>query len=587
DGPDPLSESLALCRRAFFFVGAFSLVVNVLLLTTSVYLMQVFDRVIPSASMPTLIYMTMIAGLAILVLAILEAIRIRLLSRISAWLERRLAPTTLARTVDDALSHHGDRTAALIDLATLRNFIGGPSVMSLFDAPWVPIYLVVIYILHPMLGHVALAGGVLLFALAIANDLLTRGAIEKATLSVQKSVRIANAAVRNAEVVDALGLTGGVLRRWAFDSGEALKLQSRASDRAAVIQGLSRFVRLFVQIMIIAVGARLVVGHVLTSGAMMAASLIMARALAPVEQSIGTWKQAVHARQARRRLKAFFSRPPRRPRAMRLPPPNGHVRVEGVVFGFAMGKLPVLKSVSFEIMPGEAVAVIGPSAAGKSTLARLLVGVERPNVGTVRLGGADIFSRPRAEIGDYLGYLPQDVELFSGTVCENIARLGDIDTERVVEAARLANCHDMILRLDDGYETEIGDGGLQLSGGQRQRIALARALYGDPKFIVLDEPNASLDSEGETALGHAIAACKERGASVVVMGHRPSTLGAVDKILILVDGRVQAFGGRQELMERMAGRTAEPAVAKALTPAAIGQTAAEGPVPKQDAEAGA
>lgn len=560
-----LTETLQRSRRAFLFVGLFSLAINLLLLTTSIYLMQIFDRVIASGSMSTLVHLTLMAATALIVLAILETVRIRLLGRISAWLEQRLAPAALRRTLDDVVTRTDNTGAALMDLAAIRGFLGG-SVLSFFDAPWVPIYLGVIYLLHPLLGHVALAGAVILFVLAICNDRLTRAPLEGAELSSRRAMRVAGAALRNAEVVDALGLADGVVRRWDRESREVLRFQALSGDRAASIQGLSKFVRLFVQIAILAVGAWLVIGQQVTGGAMIAASLIMARALAPVEQAIGTWKQAVHAQQARRRLKSFFARPPRRPQTMPLAPPLGHLTVEGVVYGFEMAKPPILKGVSFEVRPGEAVAVMGPSAAGKSTLARLLVGVEQPSAGTVRLDGADVFAWRRAEVGKHLGYLPQDVELFSGSVSENIARLGEVDPERVAEAARLAGCHEMILRLDAGYQTELGDGGVRLSGGQRQRIALARSLYGNPRLVVLDEPNASLDTAGEAALSEAIAASKASGAAVVVMGHRPSTLSAVDKILVLIEGRVEGFGPREAMLVRM-GRGSSPLIAS-INPAA-------------------
>jgi PrtD family type I secretion system ABC transporter len=546
------ARAFSASRGAFVLAGAFSLVVNLLLLTTSVYLMQIFDRVLASGSLSTLIHLTVIATGALLVLAVLEALRVRALSRVSAWLEMSIAPAALVRTIELSLNRSGTANSALNDLGTLRSFLGGYSVLSLFDAPWVPVYLGVIYLLHPMLGHVALAGAVLLFGLAIINNFATRRSLARANISATQAGAVSTAAIRNAEIIDALGLANNLVRRWAALSSQAWELQARAASRAAIVQGLSKFARLFVQVAVLAAGAWLVITQDLTGGAMIAASIILSRALAPVEQAIGTWKQAVQAVDAFKRLKAFFAAPPRRSHALRLPEPRGFLSVERVSFGFAPDKPRVLSHVSFSVKPGEALAVVGPSASGKSTLARLLVGIEHPSAGAVRLDGANVFAWRREELGRHIGYLPQDIELFSGSVAENIARLGPVDAELVVAAALMADCHEMILRLDRGYDTEIGEDGLRLSGGERQRVALARALYGCPKLVVLDEPNANLDSAGERALSGVIAGLKENGTAVVVIGHRPSTLAAVDKILVLVGGRVDAYGSREELLGRTA-----------------------------------
>ena len=393
-------------------------------------------------------------------------------------------------------------------------------------------------------------------------------------------MRTVDGALRNAEVIDAMGLTDGVLRRWAGLSHEALSLQSLASDRAAAIQGAAKFVRLFVQTAILGVGAWLVIRQEVSGGAMIAGSIIMGRALAPVEQAIGTWKQMIQAREAYRRLAAFLALPPLRAEGMPLPAPEGRLSVEGVCFGLP-GKPLILKSVSFKADPGEAICIIGPSAAGKSSLARLLVGVRSPLTGIVRLDGADIFTWPKSDLGRHVGYLPQDVELFSGTIRENIARLGEADPADVVAAARMANCHDMILKLEKGYDTEIGEAGVRLSGGQRQRIALARAVFGRPRLVILDEPNASLDGEGEEALNRAIAALKACGSTVIVIGHRPSLLQEVTKVLVLVAGQVEMFGPRAEVMERLTRRNVQP-VATGI-PARAQAAAGSGPVIPQAA----
>ncbi|HEV7370519.1 type I secretion system permease/ATPase [Arenibaculum sp.] len=556
------AQALARARGSFVAAGGFSLAVNLLMLTSALYMMQVFDRVLSSGRVETLVYLTLLAAGALLLLAVLDVVRGRVLVRVAAWTERVVAPGALARSVDAALRRGDERADALRDLAVLRGFLGGPGMLALFDLPWVPVYLAVAYLLHPVLGHVALAGAAVLFALAVANDRLTHVPLRQAEAAARRALRTAEAGYRNAEVVDALGLVPGLARRWGRDHAQAVMLQTRAADRAGLVLGMAKFSRLFVQVAILGVGAWLVLGQELTAGAMVAGSILLGRALAPAEQAISIWRQAVAAREAKRRLRAFFDRPERRPAGMALPTPEGRFAVEDITFTFAPGGRPVLDGVSFSLAPGETLGIVGPSAAGKSTLARLLVGVEAPARGAVRLDGADLFAWPRADLARHLGYLPQDVELFAGTVAENVARLGPVDPEAVVAAARLANCHEMVLRLENGYATELGENGAKLSGGQRQRIALARALYGAPRLVVLDEPNASLDGEGEVALNRAIRTLRERGTTVVVIGHRPSTLAAVDKVLVLAEGRVERFGPRQEVLEALTRRSLRPVPAR-------------------------
>ena len=554
DAKDPLQESLASCRAFFLGVGVLSMAVNLLMLTTSLYMMQVFDRVLSSGSRETLLYLTVVACGAVLLLAVLDAVRSRTLVEISTWIEQKLAPLAFARMVDGILERKGRQGEALQDISTLRSFLSGAGVLTLFDSPWVPLYLAVVYLLHPLLGHLALAGAVTLLLLALLNDLVTHKGIRLATAHARRASQGADSALRNAEVIDAMGLTANIAQRWAADGRQALQLLTRAGGRSSLVTAASKFVRLFVQIAVLALGAALVLEHELSAGAMIAASIVMGRALAPLEQAIGGWKQAVQALEAKRRLTEFFRQAPRRPRTISLPAPTGRLTVEGIVHGFSPGRPPVLQGVSFAVEAGEALGIIGPSAAGKSTLARLLVGVERPGTGVVRLDGADIFEWPRSDLGRHLGYLPQDVELFSGTVAENIARLGEPDPKAVVAAALLANCHEMVLRLQEGYATELGESAMRLSGGQRQRIALARALYGHPKLVVLDEPNANLDAEGDALLNRAISDLKASGTTVVVIGHRLSTFAAVDKLLVLVEGAVQHWGGRSEVLEKITRR---------------------------------
>jgi PrtD family type I secretion system ABC transporter len=552
-----LTVALSRCRRPLFWIAGFSLVINILMLTSSLYMMQVFDRVLSSGSLGTLLFLTLAAAGALGLMSLLDFVRSRILSGLGEWINRRLGPITLERSLESILAGRNDQSDALRDLETLRGFFSS-GVTFLFDAPWVPVYIAVIYLLHPVLGHTAVAAAIVLFMLALANNALTAKPLAAAANAGRRAMRTADAALRNAEAVEAMNLMPGILRRWEKDQSAMLENQASVARTGAMLLDTTKFIRQMVQISILALGAWLVVKHELTGGAMIAGSIILSRALQPVEQAISGWKQVSNARAAKKRLKEFFNRPQRRPTGLSLPAPMGRLIVDNLVFKHSNGAKPILKGVTFDARPGEAVAVIGPSAAGKSTLARMLVGLHPPTGGTVRLDGAEIFTWRRDEIGGYLGYLPQDVELFAGTVADNIARLRQPDASAVVAAAQLADCHDMILRLPAGYDTEIGDSGAMLSGGQRQRIGLARALYGNPKLVILDEPNASLDIEGDDALSQAIAAMKERGTTVIVIGHRPSTLSQVERILVLRDGRVAMFGPRADVLEALKRQRVQP-----------------------------
>jgi ATP-binding cassette subfamily C protein/ATP-binding cassette subfamily C protein EexD len=429
--------------------------------------------------------------------------------------------------------------------------MGSPASLTLFDVPWVPIFLAVIFLLNPVLGWIALVGAALLFLLTLANEWATGKLLRQASTGAMASQRRAESIVRNAEVIDSMGMGPAVLQRWREGLSASLPQQDRAADRAALMLSITRFLRLAVQVAVLGVGALLVLEQQITAGASIAASIIMGRALAPVEQMIGGWKQLVQARQGYRRLLAFLALPRLRPPGMALPEPTGQVAAERVTFGFPGQPVAIIKGVSFNLAAGESLAVIGPSAAGKTTLIRLMIGTLQPSAGTVRLDGADVFTWLREDFGRHVGYLPQDVELFDGTVLRNIARMADPDPELAFEAARLAGCHEMILRLPQGYDTEIGDGGQHLSGGQRQLIGLARALYGAPKLVVLDEPNSNLDGDAEQALIRGIEALKRRGVTVVLVSHRPTLVQGVDKVLLMRDGAVEAFGPRAEVLKRL------------------------------------
>jgi ATP-binding cassette, subfamily C, type I secretion system permease/ATPase len=545
-------KALRACRGAFGIIMAFSLAINLLMLATPLYMMQVFDRVLSSRSGDTLVMLTLITVLAIGVLALLEAIRAQMLVRIGNWLDDRLGPTVFAGALRAALRSDPARASqGLRDLGTMRGFITGPTVTPLLDAPWAPIFIIALFALHPMLGLIGLGGGGVLFGLGLINEIITKQPLRRANLAASKTHQRAEAALRNAEVIRAMGMGEGVLRLWRRDSAGTQEAQRAAGTRGGVIVALSKFFRLLVQTVILGAGAWLVIHQEASAGAMFASSFLLGRALAPVENAIGTWKSLVAARLAHRRLEELVSALPDEAKGMELPRPVGELVVERLVFVPPGGEEPTLRGVGFELAPGEVLGVIGPSAAGKSTLARLIAGTWSPTAGKVRLDGTEISVWHDSGGSQHVGYLPQDIELFAGSVRDNIARLGDANPTAVIEAAKLVGLHEIIMRLPRGYNSEIGEAGLRLSGGQRQRIGLARAVFGQPRLVVLDEPNASLDHEGEEALHHAITRLKEMGTTVVMIAHRPSVLGLADKLLVLRNGTVDAYGSRAEVIAKL------------------------------------
>lgn len=542
---------MSACRSQFVAVGLFSGVVNVLQLTVSLYMMQVFDRVLATRNLDTLLYLTLIAFAALGLLALLEGARSRIMQRIGSWVEERVAPEGFSRAIESQLRGRPYRMEALRDLGVCRGFIASPGALSLYDVPWVPAYLVVIFLLHPLLGVVAAAGAVLLFGLTVLSEFATSKLLREANTAALATQRRADSIVRNAEVIDSMGMLPAVMARWRMGVAEMSGPMNRAMDRAAPLLAVTKFFRLVIQVVILGIGAWLVLQQQLTAGASIAASIIMGRALAPVEQLIGGWKQLVQARQSWKRLQAFLMLPRLRPPGIPLPEPKGRLSVERVTFGFPGSTVATIKGVAFALDPGESLAVIGPSAAGKTTLIRLLTGTLQPSAGSVRLDGADVYTWQREDFGRHVGYLPQDVELFDGTVLDNIARMAQAPSEAVFDAAKLAGAHEMILRLPKGYETEIGEGGQHLSGGQRQQIGLARAMFGNPKLVVLDEPNSNLDGDAESALLQALHELRRRGTTVVLVSHRPVLVQGVEKVLLMRDGAVEMFGPRAEVLKKI------------------------------------
>lgn len=559
-----LAEVLFSFRKAFYTAGVFSMFINVLGLVPSIYMLQVYDRVLQSRNVTTLIMLTAIMLGFYVMLGMLELVRSKLLIRVGAQLDMKLNDRVFAASFEQNLKRAGGNAGqALGDLTNVRQFLTGNGLFAFFDAPWAPIYLIVIFVFNPWLGVFALCAAILLFSLAWATELATRKPLAEAAMMAASAGNFATNNLRNAEVIEAMGMLDNLKRRWMQRQLRFLALQNEASDKAAAISATTKSVRIAVQSLVLGGGALLVIEGSLTPGGMIAASILLGKALGPVELAIGVWKQLLSARTAYHRLEGLLQANPAREAGMDLPRPTGKLLVEGVTAAPPGSQAVVLKQVGFGVAPGEIVGVIGPSASGKSTLARLLVGVWPAVAGKVRLDGADVFSWNKGQLGPAVGYLPQDIELFEGTIAENIARFGDVDPDKVVEAAQLAGVHEMILRFPKGYDTPIGEAGSALSGGQRQRIALARAMYGNPSFVVLDEPNSNLDDVGEAALVRAVLELKRRGTTVMLITHRTSILGAVDKLLLLVDGALQLYGPRDQVLAAIQQRNQEAAAAQA------------------------
>ncbi|MCO6055103.1 type I secretion system permease/ATPase [Pseudomonas sp. MOB-449] len=556
-----LSEALSRLRRTFYVVGGFSGVINLMMLAPALYMLQVYDRVLASSNVTTLLMLTVLMlGLYVL-MSLLEVVRstvlIRLGNRLDMSLNKRVFNASFERNLRRA---GGNPAQALQDLSQVRQFLTGNGLFAFFDAPWTPIYLLVIFLVHPLLGVITLVGSAILFGLALLTEMVTRGPLMEANQAAMSSGSFANNNLRNTEVIEAMGMLPAIRERWYGGYQRILEKQTQASDRAAYINGASRFVRITLQSLILGAGALLAIKGEITAGMMIASSVLSGRAMAPVEQAIGVWKQLLSARGSWERLSKLLQDFPARKDAMALPKPQGALSVEQAMTAAPGGVATILRGINFSLSPGEALGIIGPSAAGKSTLARLLVGVWPAQGGKVRLDGADIFQWNKEELGPWIGYLPQDVELFEGSIADNIARFGQVNSEEVILAAKRAGVHEMILRFEKGYDTPLGVDGSPLSGGQKQRIALARAIYGDPSMIILDEPNANLDDVGEAALVEAILDLKKRGKTLILISHRPSVLGTVDKVLLLRDGGMQLFGPREEVFAALRQASVMPSV---------------------------
>jgi len=551
--PKALEAALFATRRILFQAGFFSLFVNILMLTGPIYMLSIYDRVLSSRSFETLVVITILVFVLFAAMAALDFVRSALLSRAGVEFENRLKALTFDFTMDAARVGGSMPERPLRDLRQIRQFVASPALTAFFDAPWTPIFLGMVYLMHWLLGIVATVGLLILLALALINQRWSRKANEAAQQSSVEADTMAAGALRNASAADAMGMRAGLKARWLQQSGVAADFSVLAGDKIGGLTATSKATRLFLQSAILGTGAYLAILQIITPGVMIAASIIAGRALAPIEIVTSQWRNFALTGMAYQRVKEFLAAGIERKARTALPTPKGEIEVDRLYIQPATVQKPIVKNVSFRLRPGEALGVVGPSAAGKSTLARALVGVERVVSGLIRIDGASLDQWDPDALGPYVGYLPQEIELFAGSAAQNIARFSDNATpEKIIAAAEAAGAHQMILGLSDGYDTDIGDHGRRLSAGQKQRVGLARALYGDPVFVVLDEPNANLDADGDAALARAVQGLKARGATTIIVAHRPSAIAFVDKLLMLADGEMKAFGPRDEVLKKIA-----------------------------------
>mgnify|MGYP001794431809 CR=1 FL=1 len=545
----PLKKAYGRFKAIIFATVVFSFFSNLLMFVGPLYMLQVYDRVLASRNENTLL---MISGIAIALLVtygFLEFIRSKMLVRAGLEFDDMIANAAFNRVVrKQLLAPNSGAHATLQDVDRVREFLTGQGILSFFDAPWVPLFLGLCFLFHPWLGYVATAGAVVIFILALINEFATRSLLQEAGSANMGASHFVNTTVQNAEVIRALGMEKPLTNRWLKQHDNVLDAQARASGRAGAIMASTKFVRMSLQIAILGTGAYLAIQQQISPGIMIAASIVMGRALAPVEQAVGQWKQFVAARQAHKRLGEIFEVLSDEEDRMQLPAPKGNLVVQNLIATAPGGKAPILKGISFNVEQGEVLAVIGPSGSGKSTLVRHLVGAMQPQSGAVRLEGTELHHWDADQLGRYMGYMPQDVKLFRGSVSENISRFIDnAEDKEIVAAATLSGAHEMITTLAEGYDTDVGDGGNGLSGGQRQRVGLARAVFREPSLIVLDEPNSNLDAHGEQALANCIQEMKKRGKTIVLVTHKANLLAMSDKALMLVNGQIEKFGPTREI----------------------------------------
>ena len=576
-----LKKSLLSAKKSFIMVGLFSMFINILMLVPPLYMLQLYDRVLGSRSQDTLIMLTLIVVVLFITMGLLEVVRSRVLVRVGNKLDSMLSQRIFDNLFELERKAPGRSSSMpLNDLTQVRQFMTGNGLFAFFDAPWMPIYIIVLFIFHPAFGFFAIFAAIVLVGITVANEYSTKEKLAEANNLSRASTIYVDSNIRNAEVVNAMGMRNNISKIWADKYYGFLNAQNIASDSAGVWSNLSKSLRVMFQSLILGLGAYLAINMEVTPGMMIAASIIMGRALAPLDLIIGSWKGFSSARSSYERIEGLLNDFPKDKEYMQLPAPKGEITLENVVVIPPSGTVPSLKGISMRIEKGDVVGIIGPSAAGKSSLARVMLGLWPLTNGVARIDKADISQWNREDLGQYVGYLPQDIELFEGTVSQNIARFGEVEPEKVVEAATKAGVHEMILKLPEGYDTKIGPGGASLSGGQRQRIGLARALYNNPVFIVLDEPNSNLDDVGEAALVEAIKTLRAGGTTVVIITHRTNVLQATNKLALINNGVLELYGNTNDVLNAIAQKQ-QAAAGQAAAGQAQAQAQAQRPAAAQ------
>lgn len=583
-----LYQTLEKCKSVFWFVFWFSSAINILALFLPLYTSQVLDRVLSSGSTSTLMMLSVVTVAALVCSSLLDVCRSLTMAKVADWIDREATPDLIIKAISlTSVKGASASGEAVRDLGVVKGFLTGMGIFSLFDMPWAIVYLVAIFMIHPVTGSIAVVGIILLVCMAIWNELATKKIMQESSEENVRNIGYIDVASRNAEVVEAMGMISHIVTEWSSRNDQNRELQIRAQSRSNAIMGVTKFSRSVLQIAVIGVGAWLAIHGHKTAGGIIAASILMGRALAPFEASINTWKMLLAARISYRRLQMLLLSAPKRDQSMALPVPKGEVSMDRVFFTPYGGTKPTIKGVTFQVKPGASVGIIGASASGKSTLVKLIVGVWKPISGVSRLDGADVYTWAREDFGNHVGYLPQDVELFNASVKTNIARMvPNPDPEKVIKAAMIAGIHEMILQFPNGYDTIIGSGGIVLSGGQKQMIGLARAFYGDVRLLVLDEPNANLDGKAEAWLMKALLYAKQQGITTFVVTHKMQILSVVDQVIVMDDGMLSSMGERDEILNRCTSKPpAPPQVADASR---SGQAAAlpRAPIPQTPAVTG-
>lgn len=562
-----LKEAILASKKSFIIVGFFSLFINLLMLVPPLYMLQLYDRVLTSRSEDTLIMLTLIVVVLFITMALLEIVRSKILVRVGNKLDNILSKRVFDSLFDLANKQPGKESSMpLRDLTQIRQFMTGNGLFAFFDAPWMPIYIAVLFMFHPLFGYFAIFAAIVLVILTILNEYDTKEKLQEANIMNQVSTSYVDSNLRNAEVINAMGMKANIQALWREKYYAFLNAQNEASDKAGIWSNIAKSMRMLFQSLMLGLGGYLAIQAEVSAGMMIAGSIIMGRALAPLDLIIGSWKGFSSARTSYHRLDGLLQNFPKDKEYMKLPAPEGEILLEGVVVIPPNAQQPSIRGISMKINKGDVVGIVGPSAAGKSSLARVILGLWPLAAGKARLDKADIYQWDKVDLGQYIGYLPQDIELFEGTISQNISRFSEVDSAKVVEAAQKAGVHEMILRLPEGYDTKIGIGGASLSGGQRQRIGFARAIYNNPVLVVLDEPNSNLDDQGEAALVKAIRTLKESNTTVILITHRPSILQVTNKLAVIRDGLLEAFGDTNDVLSKMAAAQAANAQAQQSQP---------------------